>query len=268
MKRTATILLLLAVCFSAFAAQSLVQMLPTFSESQMQKILSDTTIEALTTEGQSLAAIAPAGSQGAKLAAQADAMDGGFAVAGLSFIPYPESYSKMSEQERRVAVYNVIRSISTQKGITYISHMAGDKPTVLFEDSYLLSDPDKMDSRIPDPVASEVPSAFSCYAYQKDNRFGKNVYKVTYDIQESDFLMRITNHTKMKYMGVSCVDREGLNMYLEIIAADEGFILYTMAVVQDRKPQVKVLFITVDLPSAFMRRTTALKEWFEMRVKQ
>ncbi len=268
MKRTAIIILLLAVCLAAFAAPTLSEMLPTLTESQMNKLLSGKTIEALTTKKQSLLAIAPSGSQGAALAEKADGMTSGFAVAGLSYIPYPESFAKMTEEERNLAVYNIIRSISTQKGITYISHMAGDKPVVLFEDSYLLSNPNKLDSKLPDPVATKVPSMYSCYAYQKDNRFGKNVYKITYTIDGSDFLMNIRNYTKMKYMGISCVDVGDLNMYLEIIEAEEGFVLYTMAVVEDRKPQVKVLFITVDLPSAFMRRTTALQEWFEMRVNQ
>ncbi len=268
MKRLSIILLVLFVSAAVFAAPSLKEFFPDLSESDLQQLVSGVTIEALTTNGQSISALAPLNSQGAKIAADADALSDGFAVAGLSFIPYPESFAKMSEEERNVATYNIIRSISTQKGITYISHMAGDKPVVLFEDSYLLSNPNKLDSRLPDPVATKVPSMYSCYAYQKDNRFGKNVYKVTYTIKGSDFLMNIRNYTKMKYMGISCVEKDGLNMYLEIIQAEEGFILYTMAVVEDRKPEVKVLFITVDLPSAFMRRTTALQEWFEMRVNQ
>ncbi|MBO4425342.1 MAG: hypothetical protein J5768_07490, partial [Spirochaetales bacterium] len=59
-----------------------------------------------------------------------------------------------------------------------------------------------------------------------------------------------------------------LNMYLEVIEAEEGFVLYTMAIVKDREPEVRVLFITVDLPSAFMRRITALKNWLTQRVNE
>ena len=72
----------------------------------------------------------------------------------------------------------------------------------------------------------------------------------------------------MKYMGFTCVDKGDLNMYLEVIETEEGFLLYTMAVAKDREPEVKVLFITVDLPSAFMRRITALKDWLVQRVNE
>ena len=154
------------------------------------------------------------------------------------------------------------------KGLTYISHLAGDKETKLFLESYLISNPDKKNSRIDDPVSTEVPESFSCYCYQKDNRFGKNVYTIDYTIKDGDFLMEITNYTAMKYLGFTCVEEGALHMYLEVIETDEGFVLFTMAIAHDREPEVKVLFITVDLPSAFMRRITALKDWFTKRVNE
>ena len=57
-------------------------------------------------------------------------------------------------------------------------------------------------------------------------------------------------------------------MYLEVLETDEGFVLYTMAVVRDQEPEVNILFISVDLTSSFMRRITALKEWFTARVNE
>ena len=77
--------------------------------------------------------------------------------------------------------------------------------------------------------------------------------------------MEIGNYTPIKYMGFSCVEKGALHMYLEVIEAEEGFVLFTNAMIS-REPQVKVLFITVDLPSAFLRRTTALSNWFEERI--
>ncbi len=267
MKKPTMLILLLAACASAFALPTLSDLFPNMSEEIVNRLVSGETLDAFSSEGKSTYEIAPIGSQGEELAKNADEKTTGFAVAGLSFIPYPESFAIMTEEERRVATYNILRSISTLKGTLYISHLAGDKPVVLFEDSYILSNPNKLNSKLPDPVATTVPKMYSCFAYQKDNRFGKNVYKITYNIEDGDFLMNIQNYTKMKYMGISCVKERELNMYLEVIQTEEGFILYTMAMA-DREPQVKVLFITVDLPSAFMRRTNALRDWFEMRVNQ
>lgn len=268
MKRTLIGLALLVLCTCVFAAPSLNDLFPDFSESQMERLKSGYTFEATTCYGQSVKALAPADSLGLEIAKQGDSMKSGFAIAGLSFIPYPESFTSMDEKEQQVALYNILRSISTQKGITYISHMAGDKPTVLFEDSYMISNPKDKGSRIADPVSDSVPTSFQCYSYQKDNRFGKNVYSIHYEINDGDFLMDISNYTTMKYMGFSCVDKETLHMYLEVVQAQEGFVVYSMASVRDRDPEVKILFLSVDLPSAFMRRITALKDWFSSQVNK
>ena len=266
MRRLATTIILMVVCAALFAAPSLSSLFPSFSEQEMEQFKQGTVIEAYSTDGQKMTSIAPRGCLGVSIAAKADRIYDGFSVGAVSFIPYPESFKNITEEERHVRLYNILRSISTQKGLTYISHMAGDKPTVLFKDSYMISNPDKKNSRIDDPVSTEVPSTYSCYAYQKDNRFGSNVYSVKYTINDGDFLMDISNYTTMKYMGISCVDKNALHMYLEVVETEEGFVLFTNALVSGREPQVKVLFITVDLPSAFLRRTTALANWFEERV--
>ncbi len=268
MKRFTIVILILFVCAAAFAAPTLAKLLPNLSESDLNRLISGSTIEADTSIGGSIYNLSPSGTQGSKIAFNADRIAKGFAVGGLSFIPYPERFQGMTEEEKRVELYNIIRSISTQKGITYISHLAGDKPVILFEDSYMISNPADKKSRIDDPVSTEVPTSYSCYAFQKDNRFGKNVYTVDYTIKDCDFLMDISNYTQMKYKGFSCMKPGELHMYLEVIMAEEGFVLFTMAVADGREPEVKVLFITVDLPSAFTRRTTALKEWFEKRINQ
>lgn len=257
---------MLMLCAALFAAPSLSTLFPTFTEDQLNSLRNGSVYQAITSDGQKIVPITPRGSQGMSISAKADRLYDGFSVGAVQFIPYPEGFKKMSEQERHVCLYNILRSISTQKGLTYISHMAGDKPTVLFKDSYMISNPDNKNSKIADPVSTEVPSFYSCYAFQKDNRFGNNVYSVNYTIKEGDFLMEISNYTTMKYMGFSCVDKGALHMYLEVIETEEGFVMFTNAMVTGREPEVNVLFISVDLPSAFLRRTTALANWFQDRV--
>ena len=266
MRRIFTITALLMVCAVLCAAPSLSTIFPNFSEQQLQSLMQGSVFEAVTSDGQKITNIAPRGCQGMNLAAKSDRLYDGFAVSSVKFIPYPEHFQNLSQNEKEIYLYNLLRSVSTMKGLQYISHLAGEKPTTLFKDSYMISNPDKTNSKIADPVSSSVPSRFDCYAYQKGNRFGGNVYSVKYTIKEGDFLMEISNYTNMKYMGFSCVDKGALHMYLEVIEAEEGFVLFTNAMVSGREPEVKVLFITVDLPSAFLRRTTALSNWFEERV--
>lgn len=266
MRRLTIIVTLLAVCAVLCAAPSLSTLFPSFSEEQIQSLKEGTVFEAITSDGQRISSIAPRSSQGMSIAVKADRMYDGFSVSSVKFIPYPESFLNLSQSEREVYLFNLLRRISTQKGLMYISHLAGEKPTVLFKDAYMISNPDKTSSKIPDPVSTEVPASYNCYAFQKDNRFGSNVYSLKYTIKEGDFLMEINNYTAMKYMGFSCVDKGALHMYLEVLETEEGFVLFTNAMIFGREPEVTVLFITVDLPSAFLRRTTALANWFEEQV--
>lgn len=268
MKKILTLSVLLVVCASVFAAPSLSELFPKLSEENLAELRSGKTLEAYTNKGDRIADISPLGSLGRSTALTGDRLYKGFCVAALSFIPYPEKYLSMTDEQRSVELFNILRSISTQKGLQYISHLAGDKPQVLFQDSYMISNPDDKNSRIADPVSDSVPSEYSCWCMQKDNRFGKNVYSLKYTIKDGDFLMNINNYTAMKYMGFTCVDKGILNMYLEVLETDEGFVLYTMAVVRDQEPEVNILFISVDLTSSFMRRITALKEWFTARVNE
>jgi hypothetical protein len=49
---------------------------------------------------------------------------------------------------------------------------------------------------------------------------------------------------------------------------DEGILLYSMATITGRGPQVQVLFIGVDLPSSFLKRVTSLRNWFKAQLAE
>ena len=179
-------------------------------------------------------------------------------------VPYPESYKSLSSEEINLNVFNAVTKISTQKGLQYISRLAGYKPKTLFEDSYCISDPDEKKSRIPDPVFDELLSEFTLYAYQKDNRFGGNTYIVNYKLDEKSVELEIVNHTPMRFGGVSCVKEGCLTMTLKIEqdAVNEEFVITGTAFVPNQKAKISFLFYTVDLESSFNRRVEALKNWF------
>lgn len=273
MKRLLVVISLVVLCLLSSALwatpstlPTLLDLFPNFTEAQFESLKNGEILDASTSSGEKISDITPQNTQATALATKADNLESGFAVSSVSFIPYPENFAKLSAEEREVTLYNILRSYSTQKGLIYISYTAGNKPTTLFKDSYLISDPNDKNSKMPDPVSTKVPERYSCYAYQKDNRFGGNVYLVDYTIKNGDFLMDVSNYTGLKYMGFSCLDKNALHMYLEVIEAEEGFVLFTHVAVKDQEPAVKVLFITVNLPSAFLRRTTALTNWFTDRV--
>ena len=53
-----------------------------------------------------------------------------------------------------------------------------------------------------------------------------------------------------------------LNMCVDVVMTEEGIALFALATVYGRDPVVKTPITEVDLPSAFMKRITSLKNWF------
>ncbi len=185
-----------------------------------------------------------------------------FTVVSLSFIPYPEYMRGISEEARQVSIFNTMRSISSQEVITYISHRAGDKPKELIEKSWYLETP-KSRSSMADPISSSVPPKAEYIVYQKDSSFGSNIYRHTYTTSETEIFVNVVNLETMRVFGIfKALDKGQLAIAMATTQVDEGLLLVAMATIEGRDPQVKVLGISVDLPSSFTRRTTALGEWF------
>ena len=262
MKKIILFGLVIVCCFSLFALQSLETVIPNCSESQLASLRDQQMLET-STLGSDISAVVPENSTLTPIVDEAKAATTGFTENLTVLIPYPKAWADYSQEELQIALLNVMRSVSTQTGITYISHRAGDKPKVLFDKSWYLSDPEDRTSKIDDPVVDELPSSIVSYCYQKDSTFGGNIYTHTFEIDEDEIFLEVNNVTPLKFLGVTCLKAGQLHMYLDTYLTDEGILLNAMATVGDRDPEVKVLFITVDLPSAFLRRVTALKEWLE-----
>jgi hypothetical protein len=185
-----------------------------------------------------------------------------FTVISLILIPYPEKMKSMSDKEKQLEIFNTMRSISTQEGITYISHRAGNKPKILIEKSWYLETP-KSRSSLKDPISTSVPQTAEYYVYQRDSSFGNNIYQHNYKTSGKEIFVKVINLETIRVFSIfKAVNKEQLEIAMDTYLLDEGILLTAMATIEGRDPQIKVLGITVDLPSAFSRRTTALGEWF------
>lgn len=182
-------------------------------------------------------------------------------------IAYPESWSNMTNDEMKLNLLNILTRISTQKGLQYISRMAGYKPKTLFEDSYCITDLEKKKSETNDPKFDSLVDSYRLYAYQKDNRFGGNTYTIDYTVCDDAVSLKIVNHTAMRFAGVTCVKPECLTMTLSVKLSEGEFVINGDAFVPDQKAKINLLFYTVDLDSSFERRITAMKNWFIDQLK-
>lgn len=257
-----SVILIMVFMGSLFASGDMELVLPDLSGQDRQRLLAGEMLEA-TTLDQGIVHLMPVETALHREAERAESAGNSFTIATLSFIPYPASYQGKTTAERQLLLFNTMRRISTQKGITYISHRAGNKPRVLFEDSSYISDPKRRNSRIPDPVVTSVPAEQTDYAYQKDSSFGGNVYQHTYTNSDREIFLEVKNLTSMKVFGLfTAVPVEQLTMNIGTYQLDDGVLVVALATVEDKPPQVSVLGYTVDLPSSFLKRITSLQEWY------
>ncbi|MCF7934121.1 MAG: hypothetical protein K9M84_05705 [Spirochaetia bacterium] len=186
----------------------------------------------------------------------------------LTLIPYPEYMGSLDEEELLLKIFNTLRSVSTQEGITYISHRKGNKPATLISSSHVTN---RVGSRtvLPDVVVQQLPEEDTLIVFQDDTSFRKNFYEYHYRTRGDEIYVEMTNKTDMKVFGlIPAVKRDVLQITLSLIAADEGIIAYSVAVAPHQRPVIDILVFSVHLPSAFQRRLVAVQEWFTARLQE
>lgn len=263
--RTTLTLLLLILFITPVAAdvQELGELLPLLSQSELNALIDGEILDGKTIGGGSITQFFVAGSEAGLHASEAENADDSFSIAALSFIPYGPRLKAMDRASRQLAIFNTIRAISTQEGVEYISWRAGNKPKLLIERSAYMEDEKNLNKLLPDPVATTFPYSEQSYVYQRDTSFGGNRYLHTYTNSDQEIFVEIKNMSAMKVFGVfTAVPKGQLTMSMGTYQSSDGILLGALATIVDRKPQVSVLGITVDLPSAFMRRIRALQGWF------
>ena len=144
MKKIVSLILVFFVFLSFISATSALDLFPLYTTEQKTSLISGEMIKG-TSVSDDIMTFVPAGSIITDTAKEVLSYEKGFVVAVDMLIPYPESMKDMSEDEMLLYLYNNSLQVSTMKGIEYISHRAGDKLKVLFDDAYMLLSDDKDD---------------------------------------------------------------------------------------------------------------------------
>ena len=256
---------LLCIIASIFAtsAEDIKKVLPGLEQSARDSLIEGKIVSDSTIGGNYIAHLYPKASYGQTDAIKAEEADNSFSITALSYIPYGPKLKAMDKDERQLKIFNTMRAISTQEGITYISYRAGNKPRELIEKSRYIEDPRKRSSDLPDPVATTFPLTAKSFVYQKDSTFSGNVYEHIYTNTSEEIYVRIKNLDSMKAYGlITAVKKEKLSISLGTYQLEDGLLMYALTTIEDKDPQIQVLWYTVDLPSSFKRRVTSLMEWF------
>lgn len=264
MKKIVSLILVFFVFLSFISATSALDLFPLYTTEQKASLISGEMIKG-TSVSDDIMTFVPAGSIITDTAKEVLSYEKGFVVAVDMLIPYPESMKDMSEDEMLLYLYNNSLQVSTMKGIEYISHRAGDKLKVLFDDAYMLLSDDK-DDKTEDPIIDSVPEYAEHYVYMKDTSFGKNVYRIEYKAKANELALEMRNSSELKFMGIGIVAPGKVALSMDMMLTDEGILFSGIASVKDKTPKVNLLVYTIDLEESIMNRVIALKDWYFGRI--
>lgn len=254
------------VCISfgnLFAFTDYRQALPNLDEAFYSALAKGEILDAETIGGDQITQLFVPGTEASNRSYIAQNAGNSFSIAAVSYIPYGPKLKGMDSTERQLGVFNAMRAISTQEGLIYISHRAGNKPKVLIEKSSYMEDGTNLNKLLADPLATVFPLTAQSYVFQRDSSFGGNRYLHTYTNSDREIFVEITNISPIKVFGIfTAVPKGNMSINMATYLLDDGLLLMALTTIVDREPKISVLGISVDLPSAFLRRITALQEWF------
>jgi len=153
--------------------------------------------------------------------------------------------------------FNILRSISTLKGVQYYSVLDG-KMRVLFSDSYAVDNPtDK--KRIPDPLVVSLPPESSITIMQNDTRFGTNYYGVRYLTAPDAISMTMTNITTLSLLFIPVISPQDMQLHLVVLPYKGSRLFYGSVVVRVGT----MLGLQGIVRDSFHNRIDALYGWFK-----
>lgn len=150
------------------------------------------------------------------------AADGANVTVELLFA-FPRARPADVEAER-LALYNLMRSVSTLQGIEYWSASRNSMRT-LYARSFRIDNANSR-NRLADPLVSVVPEKDSFLVLQEDLTFGTNVYEMSYESDRSGILMETVNLTGLWYGIIQAVGERSFHVRTLVIPCDEHVLVY------------------------------------------
>jgi hypothetical protein len=177
--------------------------------------------------GKAEIALAPSGSDADYLGAELLRQNPDVCVESLSLAPLPPEFSRLSRAQRRIALGNVMRSISALKGIEYYSASRG-KRRVLFEEAYCVASRSSA-QRAPDPLRADIPAWEEAFAFMKDSTFGANAMRLEYRGGPDSLSLSVENLSAMKIGLITAMKPGCFEIILVAEESNDEVVLYALA---------------------------------------
>jgi hypothetical protein len=208
-------------------------------------------------------ALAPSSADARWLKAELASYGPSFMVEAVVDAPRPARLASFPPGDRATAYSNILRSVSSLKGLRYYSVFKG-KEAVLFQESYCVAPPSAAARgpgsivRLADPlIAGPVPYSMA-YAYQKDSTMGEAVWSLEYRQTEALASLAIQNVSGLSLGPFPAVGPGGIRIIVSTSEKDGQVEAYALCMA--RVPLLPGL--TGFLESSFSNRAEALLSWF------
>jgi hypothetical protein len=203
----------------------------------------------------------PQGGLADQIAREASRIETVIGLESIHLLPLGELQTQgvdfSATESLKLRVYNVLRSVSTMKGVQYYSVSRGRYRT-LFEESYPVLSMDRP-VRIPDPVVKEIPPESQVIVFQDDTTFDRNYTRWVYRYAGDEISISITNLTPLKYSFLKMADPEQMQIHLLVRPMEDGIAFYGCAVVKS----AKFLGLEKTKKESFYNRIKAIYTWFK-----
>ena len=165
-------------------------------------------------------------------------------------------------------IYNIMRSISTLKGIEYYSADRNIMRTFYY-DAYAIPSPHKEHTRLPDPLVASIPAESHIYTYHKDSSFGNYVMSIDYTVGPNTehpkyARMSMSNATTMYYSIIPIERPHKLQIDLVVVPEGDTMLFYGNFVANT----MTLFGLRDSVDVSFTTRVEALYHWFMSEVRK
>lgn len=173
-------------------------------------------------------------------------------VEAFFITPYPEG---MSNIERELELYNIVRQVSKISGVQYWSENK-ERYRVLFDDVYMI---DEKKRAIADNPVQTIPDYDSFEIHMDEANLGSDYYLAEYQYDGSHISFSLTNTSTMRFI-FNVVGEEGMQIDLLLMPLENEILIYGYCGVMLANPA----FVNriMDPVSSFFRRLYAMEIWF------
>jgi hypothetical protein len=155
-----------------------------------------------------------------------------------------------------LSTYNILRSVSTLKGIEYYS-ATRKRMRIFYEDAYVIASPDDR-KRHADPLVIEIPKTERILSFMKDSSFGEYVCSIDYTHTDDAISMEMRNLTRIWYLFIPIIDPENMLTCMIVIPAGDRTLFYGISLIKGDD----VFGIAKSRSDSLYNRLKALYDWF------